>query len=692
MKIILHLLLSCVLFASNSIVAQTTNIASDTSATFSNPLPVQLGDPYILHTGNMYYMYGTGGADKGFAAYSSTDLVHWKSEGQVYFYNNKNGWSDTAAKWGGAYWAPEVYEVKGKFYLFYSAQWKQNPANEEENFRIGAAVADTPAGPFVDLTNKPVFDPGYPTIDADVFFDDNGKAYLYYSRVAYKHPVESEVADWARKKGWYKEIEESWVYGVELKPDFSGVTGEPVLMLRPPVSRKDKQSDWESRSVTAHEVNRRWTEGSVTFKKDDIYYIMYSANYFGGQYYAVGYATSSSPLGPFKKASDNPVLQKNTGNGGIVSGTGHNSIVYSPDGKEMFCVYHARTTKTGDERVVFIDRMTVKNGKIIVHGPTTTPQLLPSGAKSTTPDSLPANAILLADPAMFHYGNTYYLYGTGGKGNKEGGFFVYTSTDMHNWQGPSGATNGYALQKGEAYGTKGFWAPQVLHYKDSFYMAYAANEQIAIAKSSSPAGPFAQHKMDSLSSDTKQIDPYIFIDEDGKKYLYFVKLTNGNRLFVAELKDDLSDIKPETVKECFGATQPWENTANASWPVTEGPAVLKHKGMYYLVYSANDFRNIDYAVGYATSASPTGPWKKYESNPVLSRHTIGFNGSGHGDFVTDAAGAMWYVFHTHYSNSQVSPRATAIVQSRFVEVKGKEDKLVMDGVPFFPVLADSAVK
>jgi beta-xylosidase len=143
---------------------------------------------------------------------------------------------------------------------------------------------------------------------------------------------------------------------------------------------KDKQAEWESRSVTAKEVNRRWTEGSVTFKKDGIYYIMYSANYFGGQHYAVGYATSSSPLGPFKKAANNPVLQKNAHKGGIVTGTGHNSITWSPDGKEMFCVYHGRTAATGDERVVFIDRMKVSRGKIVVYGPTTTPQKLPSGA------------------------------------------------------------------------------------------------------------------------------------------------------------------------------------------------------------------------------------------------------------------------------------------------------------------------
>jgi beta-xylosidase len=358
---------------------QTTVDAPASKTSFSNPLNVQLGDPFVLYTGGTYYMYGTGGADKGFACYSSADLVNWKPEGQVYFHDNKNGWSDPTASWGGAYWAPEVYEVNGKFYMFYSAQWKVNPNKEVENFRIGVAVADKPTGPFIDLYNKPIFDPAYPIIDANVFFDTDGRTYLFYSRAAYKHPVETEVADWARKKGWFKEIEESWVYGIEIKPDFSSAIGQPVLVLRPPVRLNDKQAEWESRSVTSREVNRRWTEGSVTFKKQNLYYIMYSANYFGGQHYAVGYATSKSPLGPYTKASNNPILQKNTGKGGSVTGTGHNSIIYSKDGKEMFCVYHGRTTKTGNERVVFIDRMEVKAGKIKVFGPTTLPQKLPSG-------------------------------------------------------------------------------------------------------------------------------------------------------------------------------------------------------------------------------------------------------------------------------------------------------------------------
>lgn len=370
-KLNLLLIISVFLLCLKVTASGQSKIIKEEKLTFTNPLPVSMGDPFILHASDgKYYLYGTGGGAKhGFATYSSKNLVDWTYEGQVYFGKTDRSWCI------GAFWAPEVYEYRGKYYMFYSAQWRRNPTNEKENFRIGVAVADSPTGPFKDLMNRPIFDPGYPIIDANVFFDEDGKIYLYYSRCCYKHPVESEIAEWARKKGWYDEIEESWVYGVRLKPDFSGVIGKPTLLLRPPVKMNNKQNAWESRSVTAHEVNRRWTEGSFTFKHDDSYYIMYSANFFGGQYYAVGYATGRSPLGPFSKAANNPVLQKNTNTDGTVSGTGHNSITYSPDGKEMLCVYHARTKATGHKRMVFIDRMEIlPNGELVVHGPTTTAQ------------------------------------------------------------------------------------------------------------------------------------------------------------------------------------------------------------------------------------------------------------------------------------------------------------------------------
>ncbi len=331
-----------------------------------NPLPVDFGDPYILKASDgRYYMVGTGGVKDGFKMYSSADLREWKDEDRIYSGNTEKSWGIAN------FWAPELYEIDGRFYLLFSADWRENPTGEQENFRIGVAVSDSPTGPFTDLYNRPIFDPGYPAIDGNLLFE-NGRVYLYYSRCCYKNQVESEVAEWARTKGMFQVIEESWVYGVEMKPDFSGIIGEPQLLLRPPVSMADPQSEWESRSVTSGEINRRWTEGSFIFRKNDVYYLMYSANYFGGKNYAVGYATSSSPLGPFKKAGNNPVLEKNVEKGGIVTGTGHNSVTVSPDGKNMLCVYHGRTSKTGNKRVVFIDRMEVTDdGKLVVHGPTT---------------------------------------------------------------------------------------------------------------------------------------------------------------------------------------------------------------------------------------------------------------------------------------------------------------------------------
>jgi beta-xylosidase len=354
--------------------------AAEPPETYTNPLDVKIADPYVLREPDgPYYMYGSGSgaATTAFPTFRSSDLVHWTPIGETYQRNPSDSWCIDF------FWAPEAYHVKDRYYMVYSAQWRDNPTNEKENFRVGAAVSDKPGGPFRDVRNAPLFDPGYPAIDADVLFDTDGRMYMFYSRCCYKHPVESELAEWARKEKLYSEIEESWIYGVEVKPDFSGIIGEPVMMLRPPVTLADKSTAWENLSVTTHEVNRRWTEGPTAFKHGDTYYLMYSANHYLGENYSLGYATAKHPLGPYTKAANNPVLRKNTDRGGVVSGPAHNCVTLSPDGTEMMCLYAGRTAATGSERVLLMDRMEIRrDGTLVVHGPTTTPQPVPSARKT----------------------------------------------------------------------------------------------------------------------------------------------------------------------------------------------------------------------------------------------------------------------------------------------------------------------
>lgn len=302
------------------------------------------------------------------------------------------------------------------------------------------------------------------------------------------------------------------------------------------------------------------------------------------------------------------------------------------------------------------------------------------------------DTLLVADPTIFCDRQTdadgrlrtrYYLYGTSGDETVRAGFRGYVSQDLVHWKPVNQnkeAADYLVLDSAHNFGNKGFWAPQVLSLggKRPLLMAYTANEQIAIARSTAgPEGPFVQQKPAPLFKDGfKHIDPFIFRDSaSGKTFIYYVKLDGGNKIFVAELNisgdgagskgDEQFLVVPGTERKCIDATAGWENTAATQWPVTEGPTVLYHNGFYYLFYSANDFRNPDYAVGYATAVSPTGPWVKSSDSPIITGKKTGLSGTGHGDVFQDQAGAFYYVFHAHHDNGRVSPRKTYLVPFQF---------------------------
>jgi GH43 family beta-xylosidase len=317
--------------------------------TYKNPLNIQnIGDPFVLKSGGKYYCYPTSGRDRGFKGWSSDNLVDWTDEGFIYDRElNEKSWGFRQ------FWAPEVVEYEGKFYMYYTARWK-----EKDSLRIGVAIADKPLGPFIDVYDRPMFDFGYAAIDANILIDDDGKKYMYYSRDCSENIVNG--------------VHTSEIYGIELGDDMITVKGEPVLLSRP-------EQEWEMQS--GRERNRLWNEGATMLKRNGVYYLMFSANFFGSRHYSVGYSTSDKPLGPFKKYENNPVLKSDHEE---ISGPGHHSVTTSPDGTELFMIYHIHTDAAsgGGNRQVCIDRMGFReDGSIYVTGPTWSEQPMPSGSK-----------------------------------------------------------------------------------------------------------------------------------------------------------------------------------------------------------------------------------------------------------------------------------------------------------------------
>lgn len=265
------------------------------------------------------------------------------------------------------------------------------------------------------------------------------------------------------------------------------------------------------------------------------------------------------------------------------------------------------------------------------------------------------NKLPIADPYVLYWKGKYYAYGT-----RVNGFETYVSEDLKHWK----RNEVKALSPENSWGARWYWAPEVYYVKSKnlFYMFYSVDEHICVATSTSPEGPFIQSVKTPIVADEKGIDTSFFIDDDGIPYLYYVRFTDGNVIWVAEMNDDLTGIKKETLTKCISVTDSWEKKQAK---VAEGPSVLKKGNTYYLIYSANHYESKDYAVGYATASSPKGPWKKYSGNPILRRDkeaakSLGLVGTGHGAPFECADGSYKYIFHAHASESSVGSRTSYI--------------------------------
>ena len=295
--------------------------------TYANPVVDAGADGYILPDAKSgkYYFYATNAPAQGFRVYESTDLASWVDAGLCLSAENAAGTASATA----GFWAPEVYAVGDAYYLFYSV-----------DCRLAVAKADSPVGPFISGRGDYLID--HPAIDGSVFFDDDGKCYLYYV-------------------GWG-----TVPYGIYAREiTFPYLTlGEERLILQP-------DCEWET-------VAGSVTEGPFIIKHDGVYYLTYSGTGYENPAYAVGYATSTDPLAGFTKYALNPILKQCPDQG--VFGPGHHAFFQAFDGV-WWIVYHRHNSeeqvheRTGClDRIRFVKYPDEAVARLEVLGPTVTRQ------------------------------------------------------------------------------------------------------------------------------------------------------------------------------------------------------------------------------------------------------------------------------------------------------------------------------
>ena len=284
-----------------------------------------IGDPFIVRSEEEYFMYATSFDPAGFHVWKSKGLEDWQDLGVCL--DMRDSWAE------GSFWAPEVVYYGGKYIMHFTARRKS-----DHSLRIGVAFADSPAGPFRQPRNEPMFDFGYAAIDGHVFFDDDGTNYLYYSRDCCENLIGSSHT--------------SQIYVVKLNERLDGVCSEAKFLIGP---EKPFETDGDGSWL--------WNEGPAMLKRDGKYFLFYSANYFASRKYCVCVATGCFPDRDFEKdESVNPVLEAKEGEG--ISGPGHNCF-FRDGGGNLKTAFHIHTfpEAPSDDRRACIADVVYRDGR-----------------------------------------------------------------------------------------------------------------------------------------------------------------------------------------------------------------------------------------------------------------------------------------------------------------------------------------
>lgn len=328
----------------------TATLTRETPAlSWKNPVwPGYFADPFVLRWRGEYFAYGTAAVaqlqDDGsalvFSILRSADLIAWEPAGFAF--------RAAAGESNWAFWAPEVAEHNGRFFLYYSSA----PPGADDRQRLRVATADHPAGPFVDQGAVLPEAEGF-CIDAHPFCDPkDGRWYLFFAKDYFDGRTGTGLAV------------------VPLRPDLLSADAAARPIVR-------ANADWQIYERERSLYGQTWSawhtvEGPCVVAHGGRYYCFYSGGNWQTEDYGVSYAVADHPLGPWHHAPEpGPVVLRQRS--GQVLGPGHNSYIIGPDAQTEFLVYHAWDAQRTARRMCIDRLLWTANGPRCL-GPSIAPQ------------------------------------------------------------------------------------------------------------------------------------------------------------------------------------------------------------------------------------------------------------------------------------------------------------------------------
>ena len=264
--------------------------------------------------------------------------------------------------------------------------------------------------------------------------------------------------------------------------------------------------------------------------------------------------------------------------------------------------------------------------------------------------------IYIADPEGRQWKDgKMYIYGSRDESTEyycSWSYHVLSSPDLIHWNIDENSFASRGPHTQVPYRDSLLYAPDCV-YRDGLYYLYycleGGGEDEGVATSTSPCGPFVNG---TKIAGIQQIDPSVFIDDDGQAYIYWGQ---GNAK-AAKLKPNMLEIEPETIQENV--------LTEKEHFFHEGSSVRKRNGIYYFVYAHIGRRVRPTSLGYATSSSPLGPFK-YQGVIIDNHGCDPAVWNNHGS-ITEFNG-KWYVLYHRSTHNSVTMRKACIEPITFNE-------------------------